>query len=223
MKTQVQAIQFRPAAATAAWSARIQSVEPDRRVTVTRGERVMRARLAVAGPYAATVGDEVLILEADDGECYVIGVLQAPGRLLFERRAAEGKAVLEMPTGDLEIRAGGGALTVVGRDAVRLIAPLLDARARRGEVTLEEGRLIARTLSTAVETVRHAAEIVESRVGRLVERVKNAYREVEDLSQTRAGRIKLVATASFHLLGKRAHLKAEEDLKLKSNKKIHLA
>ena len=47
------------------------------------------------------------------------------------------------------------------------------------------------------------------------------YRDATELSQTRAGRMRMVAETTFHILGKRTLIKAEEDVKLKGEK-IHL-
>jgi hypothetical protein len=55
----------------------------------------------------------------------------------------------------------------------------------------------------------------------VVERVKNAYREVEELAQTRAGRVRVVARAAMHLISGRTVIKAEQDVKVKGEK-IHL-
>jgi hypothetical protein len=48
------------------------------------------------------------------------------------------------------------------------------------------------------------------------------YRDVEGLSQTRAGRLRLVAEEALHLMGRRALVKAREDVKVKGEK-IYLA
>jgi hypothetical protein len=67
-------------------------------------------------------------------------------------------------------------------------------------------------LTTAVERARHVAGVVETRAGRLMEHAKESYREVEELAQTRAGRVRVLVSETFHLLGRRATLRADEDV-----------
>jgi hypothetical protein len=59
------------------------------------------------------------------------------------------------------------------------------------------------------------AGALEVRATQLVERAKNAYREAEELAQQRAGRLRVVAETTFHLLAQRALVKAEQDVRIK--------
>jgi hypothetical protein len=104
----------------------------------------------------------------------------------------------------------------------RLATPHLEARADTARAELDEASLSVRALSTTCQTVRQAVDVLEVKAGRILEHAENVYREVKDLAQTRAGRMRLVAEASLHLFGRRTLFKAKEDLKLKADK-IHLA
>ncbi len=74
----------------------------------------------------------------------------------------------------------------------------------------------------AGEQIELDARAIHVRADRWIERLVNAYREVEELSQTQAGRIRTLARETFQLLGGRVVLKAEGDMKVKGAK-IHLA
>lgn len=104
----------------------------------------------------------------------------------------------------------------------RLDTSHLETHASTARAEVDEASLSARALSTTCHTVRHAVDVLEVKAGRILESAENVYREVKDLAQTRAGRMRLVAEASFHLFGRRTLFKAKEDLKLKADK-IHLA
>lgn len=129
--------------------------------------------------------------EVEDG---VARVRDCEGRVLFEFHAKDGRSVVYVPEGDLEVRADAGAVKISARDGV--------------EVTTEGA-------------VRFVAGVLETRAGRILESARNVYREVEELAQSRAGRMRLIAKETFHLLGRTTLLKAEEDVKVKGNK-IHL-
>jgi hypothetical protein len=188
------------------------------------------AKLALLGAYEPKAGDVVLCLGGDEGAVYIVGVLRslrpatapvvaadgstagadadgqiwvkdASGRLVFEH--GPGASVVHAPTGDLEFIAGG---------ALRFQA--------KGEVAFEGDQvtLTGRALESTFERIMTRAETMESRVGRLVERARETYREVEDLAQTRAGRLRLVAKKTLHALGQRTLVKADEDMKIKGEK-----
>jgi len=58
--------------------------------------------------------------------------------------------------------------------------------------------------------IRWVARRIESTADTLVERVKNLYRTVEDLSQTKAGRVRMLVSSTFRVKAKRAVVKADE-------------
>jgi hypothetical protein len=118
----------------------------------------------------------------------------------------------ERPASSLELDARG----------TRLTTPHLEARADTIRTEVDEASLTARSLRTTCQTARHAVDVLEVQAGRILERAENVYRDVKELAQTRAGRIRLFAETSFHLFGRRTLFKAKEDLKLKADK-IHLA
>ena len=124
----------------------------------------------------------------------VARVRDEAGRVLFEYHAREGRSVVFVPAGDLELRADAGAIKLSARDGVSVATPA--------------------TLSVE-------AGVVETRAGRIIESAKNVYREVSELAQMRAGRVRWIAKETFHLLGRTAIIKAEEDVKVKGAK-IHL-
>ncbi len=142
-------------------------------------------------------------------------VLDAAGNLLFEHRPAEGLTVISVPQGDLELRAPSGSVRVVAGKRV-------EVRAAEADVRVTEARLTARQLVSTVDRVREVVGVLETRAERVIERAKNVYRDVEELAQTRAGRVKIIAERTVHVLGQRALLRAREDVKIKGEK-VHLA
>lgn len=154
-----------------------------------------------------------LVRGTPEGE--VLRVVDAEGRLLFEHRAGSRVTVISAPDGDLELRAPRGRVRIVAAEGFDLEAPAVHAR-------VGEARVEGRTLAASFERVKTAAAVIETTAGRILERAKNAYREVEELSQTRAGRLRLVAEKTASLLGQRAVVKAREDVKIKGDK-VYLA
>lgn len=187
---------------------------------------------------ASTIAAPAAVVEASDGSRAAleatasgeaIRVRDGRGRLLFEHLADEGRSVVHVPEGDLDlvvpgsIRISAGAeLSLSSAQQASVTAPRIAVKADHADVRVDEARVSARALETAVEHVLQVVETLEVRAGRVIERAKETYREVEGLAQTRAGRLRLVAEETLHLLGRRAQVKAQEDLKLKGEK-IYLA
>lgn len=257
---------------------------PDGDDTATVG-----AQLAAVGYTDPRAGDRVLAVTDDFGKLWIVGVIDAPrtalldealaslgggedgagatpvrvhdrhGALLFEYDPASDRAVLHVPSGDLEVSVPQGALRMKARDGVEL-ATDGDVRLRGGRsVELEAARaegpaariamqpgelsLIGSVLTVAadraellasaigvkahlveshIDRVRNVVKVLDLRAGRIVERAKDVYRETEGLSQTRAGRLRMVAQKTVQIVGEDALLKARDRMKIKGER-IHLA
>jgi hypothetical protein len=108
------------------------------------------------------------------------------------------------------------------RRAMVMAAPLVSTRAAKSEVEADVVEVKARESTSTVEHVRQVVETLETSASRILERAKESYREVEGLSQTRAGRLRMVAEKTLHVLGQRTLIKAYEDMKLRAEK-IYIA
>ena len=188
-------------------------------------------------------GSRVALEHDEDGAVWRLS--DAEGRLVFEHRA--GKSVVSVGD-DLELRAGGdialeaggevriegeralvageaavslrseGSELTLDEDRTRLTTTILETRAERADVQVEEANLVAGTLRTVVHRLRERADVVERTAGRVVERAREVYREVEELSQTKAGRLRFVARTALTLLGEQTQVQAREDVKIKGEK-----
>lgn len=187
-------------------------------------------------PGLRTVDGVVARIEREGG-AERLRVRDPQGRLVFEY--AHGRMVLSAPEGDLELRAPQGQVKIdgargvslasdgaeslrVSRDAVKLDTDRVEMNARRVDATVQEATLRGRVLRTLAERTLTEVERVEVRAGRVIERAKEVYREVEGLSQTRAGRLKLIAEKALQMLADDVTVKARRDAKIKGEK-IYLA
>lgn len=181
---------------------------------------------------AALVGDEAFVLG-------VVGATDAAPQLRVEQEDGRRRTVLHVPAGDITLRAEAGAIELDARDGIRLqapgatsvsvdpgsvrvVAPSVSATAARADGAFGEARVVTRTLAVTADRVVQAVGLLETRAERIVERAKATYREVEDLAQIRAGRLRSVARTTVQMLGQRAVLRAVKDFKILGDK-IHLA
>lgn len=182
----------------------------------------LRARLAVPA-YEPSEGDRVLVF-LDAEEPYVIGVLRA--RRALSARLADG-ATVSVEDGAAEIKDERGRLLVryEGGQA-RIAAPagdlVLDAPEGRVVVRGKDIALEAadRLISTAA-VIAQSAERVEVHADRLVEKARDVYRDAAELVQTRAGRMRQIVEGAFSLHAKRTQIASEEDTSI-DGKRVHL-
>ncbi len=133
-----------------------------------------------------------------DGDA--ITVRDARGRLVFELHENAGVTSIVIPEGDLELRADRGRVRIAGSAGVSIEGPTISMRAQR--------------LVTAVQ-------VMETHAGRILERAKDVYRDVEELSQLRAGHVRIVAKKAFRTLAERVRIKAKKDTHIDGDQ-IHL-
>jgi hypothetical protein len=126
----------------------------------------------------------------------VLSVRDARGRLLVEVRE-DGAVVLHVPEGDLILRAETGRVRIEGADGVHVAGP---------RVTIETPHL------------RQVVGVLETHAKRIVEKAKDAYRDVEGLSQTRAGQVRIVAQKTFRAIAERVRMRASKDAKVQADK-----
>ena len=146
----------------------------------------------------------------------------AGGRLLVEHDAATGRTVVHVPAGELRVEAAGDIhvraarrLTLEAGDALTLEAP------ERARLLADDASLVARAVAATADHLVVAASALEVQATQLVERARDVFREAEGLAQTTAGRMRVLVRGTYQLLGKRAHLEAEEDVKV-DGQRIHL-
>jgi hypothetical protein len=177
-----------------------------------------RARRAKSCLVAPEIGDKVLY--ALDGEgAYVLAVLEGrdegPTRLTTE--------------GDLQIQSRGGRVLVGGCEGVAVVsggevsiaAAEVSVRAPKGTVAIDELGFLGRLVQAQVTRVAIAAKEIDTAAERLSQRVKRAFRFVEEIDQTRAGTIDLRAQSMVGIRGENAVISARVLTKV-DGEQIHI-
>jgi hypothetical protein len=214
------------------------------------GGRFVVGVLRALRPVAEASDGTQAAVEEDDAGREVVRLRAPDGTVLVEHRVAEGRTVVSARAlllqadrdvevaagGDLRLRAAGDVRVSAGREAsleaaesgigfrddrAELHGGALGARLGRADLQVEEANLVARTVRTVAGRMKREIEILETRAGRVIERAKESWRETEGLSQSKAGRLRLVAEETLTVLGQSTLVKAREDVKVKGEK-IHL-
>ncbi|WP_437812067.1 DUF3540 domain-containing protein [Sorangium sp. So ce1078] len=138
------------------------------------------AAIALAIPYAAAVGDVLLVI-GRGGRFYVIGVLHGTG-----------KTVLELQ-GDVDVRAAGGALRLSGDRGVELRGPEVDLYG-------DKVRVFAGAL------VQKAASLVQRVTGLFSLHARESHTVVDESATTKARRATVLTEETMTINGKEIHL-----------------
>jgi len=178
--------------------------------------------------------------------------------LLFEYDEKNGKARVNLESGDLEfVTQNGNIAFMSGReilfhgrsvgitsrrgiclgimDAInkigsavtlqpgrmKLTSPEVGVSAQRGEFQIEEARYTGKKLLGEIGHAKLMAERLETVAQCIIEKAKNVYKTVEQLSQLKTGRMRTLVDSTYHFKAKKAFLKSKEDYKIKAEK-IHL-
>jgi hypothetical protein len=120
-----------------------------------------------------------------------VEVRDAKGALVFAYDAATGSMRVEAPTGDVVFAAPNGKVVLEAGVDVELTA--------KGEAKIH---------AQAIELVSGVAAI---HAERLIERAKDAYREIDGLLHTRAGRVRSLVAGAYELFAKQTTVTSEED------------
>jgi hypothetical protein len=157
-----------------------------------------------------------------------------------------GDLELAAPAGNLALRAEGsvtiaaGAVAVRSRSGIglaveaadgsarsvlaleggtaRLAAPTLDVAARHASLQAEDAHYAGRRLLAEVASLRLVAGRVETLAKTVVEKTRNLYRAVEELLETRAGRVRSLVDGTYHLKARDAVVRAERDVDVDGEK-----
>jgi hypothetical protein len=188
-------------------------------LVVRAGSGHYEARRAASCLLEPQPGDVVLIAVLPSGLCYVLAVLD-------REQGAAARVALE---GDLEIKLARGRLRVAAQEGVdvasakeiSLLSGGLRVHASEGSVVVQRLSMLGGLIQAEVEKVKVLAGSIDSVLDRISQRVKRAYRTVEEMDQLRAERVDYVAKKSMRLHGENTVMTAEELVKI-DGEQIHL-
>jgi hypothetical protein len=177
------------------------------------------ARRATSCLLDPVLGDHVLLAVFGDGRAFVLAVLE---------RTEEGPATASLDR-DLTLRVPNGRLDLVAKEGVRIVSTGdvsitsagIDMKAAEATLSIDRIAVLGRQLLAEVASVKFVAGAVDSVLDRWVQKVKRAYRTVEELDQLRARRVDYTAEKSMHLHAENALVTAGELVKL-DGEHIHL-
>lgn len=179
--------------------------------------RILRAQRSRGCLVKPEVQDLVLAVDAGPEGVFIIDVLSGGG-----------PATCLSVDGDLALEANGGALSLSGRqvtvapqEAVAIQAPFLKLEADEGRLRFRNLSLLSRVLSVSAGRAETVCDRLDMTARQVFQRLKNIFRRVEGLEETRAGRISVRSDAGVDVRGGRFSVISDEDVKI-DGRGIHI-
>lgn len=194
------------------------------------------ASLAIPSNPELSWGDLVLVIGEHSADWYVIGILSATkmpvssdGRVALEKGSyaqasgEPGAETLQLFSEKQELLFEYDEENRVAR--VNVESGDLEFMVQRGNMRFKADRGIQFEGETVAvigkSRIRLTADRLETSARSIVEKAKNVYRTVEQLSQLRTGRMRTLVASTFHFKARKVFVKSEQDYKIKA-KQIHL-
>ncbi|WP_437691967.1 DUF3540 domain-containing protein [Sorangium sp. So ce176] len=185
---------------------------------VASGAAELEARRAVSCMVEPETDDVVLVAVLPARGAYILAVLERQGRDVSV--VLEGDLHVKLPSGRFVVGAAEGVTFASGKE-VGVVAGELKVNARLGSVFVESLSYLGTAVQAEIERAKVKATAFDASVERVVQRVKRAYRFVEEIEQLRAERVDYVAKKNMSLRGENTLVTAEELVKL-DGAQIHL-
>jgi hypothetical protein len=196
------------------------SAGPDRlRVRTALAE--LSAKRAVGCLVEPREGDRVLIATEEDGESFVLSVLErGASRPAPTTIAVEGDLVLRSGRGKIQIAAQEG-IDIAAGAPVRVSASAIEIAALHGRAALDRLEVFGAAVKAELGKVKMIASTFDAVVDRFSQRAKRSYRTVEEIDQVRARQIDYAAEGNAHLRGENALVTAIDVVKVNADQ-VHL-
>lgn len=182
-----------------------------------RGE--LRARCAISCLIAPEIGDTVLLSVSEDPmSSYILAILLRPvgdhGVLNIP-----GGGTLKTTNGHLVIQAE--AVSIQGTKALNLDTSELTVRALETEVRIGRLRSWLEQAQTFVDTLKLVAKSTTATVERRILKATESFKWIEQVDETRAGRVRMDIEGRFQMQSRHTSIKSEGLVAI-DGKKINL-
>jgi hypothetical protein len=168
------------------------------------------------------VGDKVLVAGEDAEGGFIIGHFPAQPtrhqRFSVEQDKESGKTILCVPEGDLDLRSEKGSICLQAAKNIELNSPHFSLETGKAELNIADANYQGVRLGASIAQTKLFLGKLNTTVGRLIEKAKNVYRQVDNLNQLKAGRMRTLIKGSYHLKSESINQKADKDVRIDGDK-----
>ncbi|MGH8371422.1 MAG: DUF3540 domain-containing protein [Gammaproteobacteria bacterium] len=181
--------------------------------------REICAAQAVSCLVEPQVGDKV-VLYSDQDASFILHILSRPDETATRTITLGKGATLATAAGEISIMAGKG-INAVTPGHVNLMSSQLMITSREADSTVSHWRSHSEIAEIESASFKLKTVSFEMRADRLLQRIKNCFRWIEELDQLKAGQLFYDIKNVLTMRGKHSVIMAEEELKL-DGERIHM-
>ena len=149
-------------------------------------------------------------------DCEVIRVSDAGGTLLFEYDSATATAKLSAPV-HLELEATR-RLAFKSSGTISFQSPDFSLQTERAELAIDDFTYEGHAVRAKLQRVRLAISRLETVARTVISRAVNVFAKVDELSQLRAGKRRVLTEKEYYLRCEKAALRSRKDFKIDGEK-----
>ena len=150
-----------------------------------------------------------------------IDFVAAGGVRFFSREPIELTSAAEVRLAALDAAGKTFSALGVGTRRLDLQSEEIRVKSKKGRLEIDRASFVGRSFSSSVKVLRSVAERSESVVGTAIEKARNVYRSVEELSQLRAGRVRTLVSDFYDLKSRNTRIRSDEEVRVDA-KRINL-
>ena len=164
-------------------------------------------------------GDRVICSRDEYSHCCILSIIERP---------TGNDASVSFP-GNVNINAPHGSVTIAGDQGLQLtsakslnmIAGDLNVAAGKGIVNVADVMAIGNQFTGNISKIRIFADTIDSVAERLSQKLRNSFRMIEGVDQTRAGEVLTTVKNLFSLRSRQSAMLAKKDMKIDAER-IHM-
>jgi len=176
-------------------------------------QRVRRAASCLIEPQ---IGDTVLVCASPQGHLGFLLAVLVQANPTQGQLQLPGGASIETSQGDMKLK--GKSLALHSTEALRLQSPVLKVGVNHAELQIKHAKGWFQSIDVQALRVSTIAKAITTVAKRLVQRVEESFRWVEQVDQTNAGRVRTKVDGHFHVQSRHTTLRAEGHVRIDGEK-----
>ena len=175
-----------------------------------------RAFSCVVNPEA---GDKVMYSRDHKEQYYVLAIVERPlqqsARLSFQ-----GDVAIESVQGEILIT-GQSGLQIASAESIALVSNQVNVIAKKGLINIDDAIVTGEKASSHISRLSVFAKSIDTVADRLSQKLKNSFRVIEGVDQTKAGDVLTTIKNLFSLRARQSAIIAKKDIKIDAER-IHM-
>lgn len=179
---------------------------------------LIQARRAAGCLLEPEIGDLVLGAITSPDSAYILCVLERENREKAANISVDGPAVLRTE-GSMDLVAD--RLGMTGAEDLTVNTSNFNLNTVHGRVRFKDFNVKGGFLEAQIEKMKTAARYIDIVAERIIQKVKRSYRRVDDLEESKIGRVRCLVKDLFYVRSGNASIKSQNKVKI-DGKKIKL-